>query len=309
MKKGGKLLDFHMGHFRELERTLLGNQDIRLVVIDPAGAYIGRAGVNENHDADLRAILGPLSEIANRTGATVILIKHLNKSAGASAVQRVGGSAGYVNACRFAFMVAPDLDDKDLKLMLPFKANVLPSGTTGLSYRMEPIPDSEALVIITDRWPKMPLADATALAKQLFRQRWESGVTADADTVSGRKGSSQRRESPAKEKVAECADFIRRFLRGYSWPDKQIQQAAKDAGFSERVYFDAKQSLRCDQSKTPPQRYDAYHPLRLSSSNLGRGLNGEWWQWIGPQGSPAPDRPASLIGTLPEKAVYDEGVI
>src|SRR5262249_557825 len=93
------LLDFHLGHFRELARPRKSDPEIRLVCIDPAGAFISRAGVNENKDADLRSILGPLSEAANQTGAAIILIKHLNKGTGLSAVQRVSGSVGYVNTC------------------------------------------------------------------------------------------------------------------------------------------------------------------------------------------------------------------
>ncbi len=209
MKKDGQTLDFHLGHFQELEALLRTNPDIRLVVIDPAGAYVGRAGINENRDADLRAVLGPLSEAANRTGATVILVKHLNKSAGVSAVQRVSGSTGYVNAVRFAYMILPDPDDRDLKLMLPIKANVLPAGQSGLAYRLESIPHTEARTILLSRWPGLDSADLDALAEQLFRQRWEEGSTMDADHAIGRK--SERKDDP--NKVEKCAEFLREFLK------------------------------------------------------------------------------------------------
>ena len=284
-KNNSKVLDFHLGHFRELERTLLENPDIKLVTIDPAGAYVGRSGVNENHDADLRAILGPLSEIANRTGTTVILIKHLNKSAGASAVQRVGGSAGYVNACRFAYLVAPDLEDKDLKLMLPIKANVLASGRTGLSYRMEAIPESDALAIINKRWPHMQTEDAVALAKQMFRQKWESGIVADADAVAEGK---QKRQAGGT--VQECIKFIRQFLGQYAWPDKELEDAAKKAGFSFTSIKNAKTQMRGENKSDP---------TRLSC--LPEAQAGVWWQWIGSQYKRPPDRPSpcpslSLVG-------------
>src|SRR5207253_6257634 len=122
------------------------------------------AGVNENRDADLRAVLGPLSEAANGTGATVILVKHLNKSAGASAVQRVSGSTGYINAVRFAYMIAPDPDELDRKLMLPIKANVLPAGQAGFAYRMVPVPYDEARDLLVARWPDLGAGDLVALA-------------------------------------------------------------------------------------------------------------------------------------------------
>ena len=96
MKADGETLDFHMGHYKELEALLTSDPEIRLTCIDPAGAYIGRAGVNENKDAELRTVLSPLSEMCNRTASTTILVKHLNKTAGATSVQRVSGSVGYV---------------------------------------------------------------------------------------------------------------------------------------------------------------------------------------------------------------------
>jgi hypothetical protein len=261
MKADGQTLDFHLGHFRELESLLTANPDIRLVVIDPAGAYVGRAGVNENRDADLRAVLGPLSEAANHTGATVILVKHLNKSAGVSAVQRVSGSTGYVNAVRFAYMILPDPDDRELKLMLPIKANVLPAGQTGLAYRLESIPPEEARAVLLSRWPDLAAADLDALAEQLFRQRWEEGSTIDADHAIGRK--TERKDEP--NKVAKCAEFTREFLRQYAYPSNEILDAAKKAGFTFDNVAKAKTVLK---------------ESGLRNSNLGR-LRGEWWSGFG----------------------------
>ncbi len=284
MKKDGKakLLDFHMGHFRELERALQANADIKLIVIDPAGAYIGRAGVNENQDAELRSVLGPLSEAANRTGATVLLIKHLNKSAGVSAVQRVGGGGAYVNAVRFSYMVAPDPDDGDKKLMLPLKTNVLKAGLVGLAYRMADVPQPEGEALLLHEWPGMKAADAAELAKQLFRPKWEGGVSADANSVSGTRSNRQ----PAKQSVSECQAFLREFLGAWAWPEKEVEEAAKKAGFSFNTYRASKTAMRTE---------DKYDPSRLS--NLPIEAGGAWWMWIGPQYSRPQNRPPFAVQT------------
>lgn len=274
MKADGQTLDFHLGHFRELKRLLMTHPDIRLVVIDPAGAYIGRAGVNENRDAELRTILGPLSEAANASGATILLVKHLNKSAGVSAVQRVSGSAGYVNACRFAYMVARDPDEPARKLVLPIKSNVLPAGLSGLAYRLVPVPFDEARGLLTARWPNLAPTDLDGLAAQLFRQQWEDGVTADPNEVSARKRGKDR-----PDEVGRCVAFIREFLGGHTWPDAELEAAVHKAGFSMRAFKGAKADLR-----TP----DKTDPTRLSSRPRGEG--GPWWVWIGPQAQPCPDR-------------------
>lgn len=286
MRKEGKakVLDFHMGHYAQLERALAANPDILLVVIDPAGAYIGRAGVNENQDAELRGVLGPLSEASNRTGACVLLVKHLNKSAGVSAVQRVGGGGAYVNAVRFSYMVAPDPDDGDKKLMLPLKTNVLKAGLTGLAYRMEDVPHADGMAILIRQWPTMKPADADALAKQLFRPKWEGGTSMDANSVSGQKTS---RGAAPRQSVSECQTFLREFLGQWAWPEKEVEDAAKKAGFSFSTYKQAKTGLRTD---------DKSDPSRLS--NLPIEAGGAWWMWIGSQYSRPLNRPPFAVQTV-----------
>ncbi len=281
MKKDGKvkILDFHMGHYAQLERALVSNPDIMLIVIDPAGAYIGRAGVNENQDAELRSVLGPLSESANRTGATVLLIKHLNKSAGVSAVQRVGGGGAYVNAVRFSYMVAPDPDDHDKKLMLPLKTNVLKSGMTGLAYRMTDVPPAEGTALLLREWPDMRPGDAAALASQLFRPQWEGGTAVDANAISGARSN----KAAQSRGVNECVSFLREFLDRWAWPEKEVEDASKKAGFSFSVYRQAKASMRTD---------DKNDPTRLSGLPIEAG--GAWWLWIGSQYLRPEPRPTTL---------------
>lgn len=276
-----EMIDFHMGHFAEMQRLLLANPDMRLVAIDPAGAYVGRAGVNENLDADLRAVLGPASETANLTGAAVILVKHLNKSAGVSAVQRVSGSTGYVNACRYVYIIGPDPDDKDRKLMAPVKANVLPSRTAGLAYRLTQLAEGEARGILLKEWPgQIPPGDLTELSKQLFRPAWEGQQTFNPEDIAGM-GTHKRQASGST--VEACEQFLRTFLGGYSWPEKEVEDAARTAGHSNNAYWQAKTNMR---------KGDRNDPQHLSGKP--RGQQGPWWVWVGPQSSPSPDRPSPM---------------
>lgn len=275
LKADGQTLDFHLGHFRELERLLSADREIKLVVVDPAGAFIGRSGVNENKDAELRTILTPLSETANRTGATILLVKHLNKSAGASAVQRVSGSSGYINAVRFAYMFAPDPDEPERKLMLPIKANVLKSGTAGLAYRLQSMPSDEAREVLRTRWPDLEESNAEELSKQLLLQVWEGETDIGADSVFAKRTETKEGSSPE-----ECATFIRNYLGNYAHPERELQDAVLKASFPFRALKRAKAILRLADRNSPD---------RLSGKPRGEG--GPWWLWIGPQGSPNPDRP------------------
>ncbi len=266
MTPDGKSLDFHLGHFDQLKKLLVANSDILFISIDPAGAYVGKAGVNEHKDADLRAVLGPLSETANQSGAAIMLVKHLNKTANVSAVQRVSGSTGYVNACRYVYMIAADPDDPERRLMLPIKANILKAGGMGLAFRMAPLDPAEARVVLTQRWADLPADDLEGLSKQLFRQTWEHNVTADANAVAGGGGGGKKDD---KNKVARCADFIREFLREYAYPSDEIVKAAKTKGFTFDNVGKAKAQLKDDDG------------LR----NWNRGtFQGVWWSGFGDPG-------------------------
>ncbi|MDD9938061.1 MAG: AAA family ATPase [Myxococcales bacterium] len=50
----------------------------RLLIIDPLTAFLG-ARVNANYDQDVRRALGPLTEMAQRAGVTIIAIRRLNR--------------------------------------------------------------------------------------------------------------------------------------------------------------------------------------------------------------------------------------
>src|SRR5262249_53974565 len=142
----------------------------RLVVIDPAGAYIGRAGCDDYKDSELRALLGPLCELAARRRVTILLVKHFNKGATAKAVHQGGGGVGYVNTVRASYVLVPDPDDDDRKLFLPLKCN-LAKGVKGQALRTEPLPP-EGQVAALRPFPDLAGPDREQLAAQLFRIRW-----------------------------------------------------------------------------------------------------------------------------------------
>jgi RecA-family ATPase len=131
--RGGAALPFNLSHFQQLEEELEARPDVRLVIIDPAGAYVSGAGVDDHKDSDLRGLLGPLAELAARRRVTILIVKHFHKGATVKAVHKVGGSVGYINAVRAAFVAVPDTEDGDTKLFLPLKFNIGPK-PRGLSY-------------------------------------------------------------------------------------------------------------------------------------------------------------------------------
>jgi hypothetical protein len=113
---------------------------VRLVVVDVLFAYMS-AKVDSHRDQDVRGVLHQLADMADRTAATVVLIRHLNKSGGSSPLYRGGGSIGIVGAARAAFLVARDPDDENRRIFAITKSN-LAAEPPALAYRLIDDPDN-----------------------------------------------------------------------------------------------------------------------------------------------------------------------
>lgn len=114
-----------------LEQGIVGLTDCRLVIIDPISAYLGR--IDSHKNADVRTVLAPLAELAQRLRVAVVAISHLNKSGG-PAMYRTMGSLAFVAAARAAWGVVKDRDNPARRLMVPIKNNLATDSTGGMAY-------------------------------------------------------------------------------------------------------------------------------------------------------------------------------
>lgn len=117
-----------------LERVVSDLADCRLIVIDPVSAYCGDADSHKN--AEVRALLAPLAELAERFRVAVLMVTHLAKGTGSKAIYRSMGSLAFAAAARAVWHVAKSPDDEARRLILPAKMNLAPD-PTGLAYRIE----------------------------------------------------------------------------------------------------------------------------------------------------------------------------
>jgi hypothetical protein len=257
--KGKKPLPFPLLNVGELEQTLADNPQIKLVVIDPAGAYVGATGMDDHKDSQLRALLGPLCELAARLGVTILLIKHVTKGVTAKAVQKVSGSSGYVNAVRAAYMIAPDPDDKERGFLMPVK-NHLVRNPLSLAYRTVALDPCEALPLL-DGCAGLDGEDRRRLAGQMFRVGWLGRVDVDPDAVVAALSRGER----GPNKVARCADWLEQFLSHYAYPSDELMTQGGMSGFTFDNVKEAKVKLK---------------PKGLRSSNGGR-FQGKWWVGFG----------------------------
>lgn len=104
---------------------------VKLIAIDPISAFLGR--VDENKNAELRALLTPLSEFAEARGVSITAITHFGKNPTTDASTKILGSVAYSNAARAVWCVVPDPIDPQRRLMLRVKNN-LSANRTGMAY-------------------------------------------------------------------------------------------------------------------------------------------------------------------------------
>lgn len=187
-------------------------QRVRLVIVDPVSAYLG--GDTDSYvDAEVRAVLAPLAQLADRRQIAVVGVLHLNKGT-AKAIYRVLGSVGFVAAARSALVVTPDPANAEgpRRLFAPLKMNLAPRPLTlafaidgsRIAWEAEPV-----LGVNVEDALRGPVAEAYA----------ERGAREDAEDF-------------LQAELAEGPRLVR-----------ELQAAAREAGISWRTIERAKASL------------------------------------------------------------------
>jgi len=146
---------------------------VQLVVIDPISGYLG--GVDLHRDNDVRSALSPLAGLAERTGAAVVMLRHLRKSGGTDALSRGIGSIAITALSRVGMMLLPDPDQTDARVLAWPKLSV---GVRPASLRIRWAGDPGAPRIVWDE-QECPLTADEILARQDRKLRGgESGGAA-----------------------------------------------------------------------------------------------------------------------------------
>jgi DNA polymerase len=110
-----------LGRLRE---KIIARGNVKLVEIDPVSAYLGLGKVDSYRTSDVRAVLGPLKDLAEELAVAIIGIMHFNKKVDVTNVLlRVSDSLAFVAAPRHVFGVIDD-PDNGRKLVVRAKNNL-----------------------------------------------------------------------------------------------------------------------------------------------------------------------------------------
>jgi hypothetical protein len=170
-------------------------------------------GKTDSHkNAEVRAVLEPLSAMAERARVGVLSITHFSKAGtatGAKALHRFIGSIAFVGAPRIAFAVLEDADNKDRRLLLHAKNN-LAAPPQGLAFRLRQTIVDQAKGIVTS------CVD------------WET----DPVTITANEALAAEAGGAAAKPSEEAEAFLRELLADGPAPAKQVKADANDAGLS-----------------------------------------------------------------------------
>ena len=150
--------------------------DVGLVIIDPVDAYIG-GNVDSHKNAAVRAVLEPISELADRLGVAILAVTHFSKQAGNKAMYRFIGSIAHVGSARVAFAVIADAENEGRTLVLHAKNNLAPA-QKGLAYRLEQRTVAEGVV---GSYVHFEHEYVVATADEALAAERDSGVRSDAE--------------------------------------------------------------------------------------------------------------------------------
>lgn len=181
-----------------LEQSIIKHR-AALVYIDPLNSYL-TGSANTNSDARVRQVMNGLNQVASKTGAAIVYVVHVRKSAG-SALDGVLGSVALSALPRSVLMLGKSRADDQHLVLAQAKNNV---GSWSSSLRLR-------------------IVDGGGAGKV----HWEGISHETADEICA--PEPIRNKGSAK---GEAEDFLRTFLAQRPVPTTLLQREAKNAGIS-----------------------------------------------------------------------------
>jgi putative DNA primase/helicase len=200
----------------------LGNKvtavgDVTFVIIDPITAYMGK--VDGHQTTDVRSVLEPVADFADKSNVAVLGITHPPKNAPVKAINAFTGSLAYVAVARTVF-IAIDEPETERRLLIAVKNNLGPLAP-GLGYRLEQTILANNIVPSRIAWDSAPVT-----------------VTANEALAASAEGAS----NPSA--LTEAEEFLIEELANGPVPQADIKKRAQTMDISEKTLRRAKKALR-----------------------------------------------------------------
>jgi putative DNA primase/helicase len=237
-----------------LRKKIVEVGDVKLIQIDPITAYLGRDKIDAYRTTDVRAVLGPLVELAAEFNVAIVGIMHFNKKVDVdNALLRVSDSLAFGATARHVYAVVNDQENKR-KLFVKAKNNLSAIGSKALAYRFA----SRDVGVDSE-------TGKTIFAPHVLWDDKHVEMTATEAMQSATKSKSSFARDTAKK-------FLTDILGNGPVLKTEIEEAADAHGIAERTLFRAKDDLKVIAEKQ-----------KGSPKKNGRKKAGQWF-WRLPEG-------------------------
>jgi putative DNA primase/helicase len=208
-----------------LREKILEIGNVTQVQIDPVSAYLGLGKVDSFRTTDVRAVLGPLVDLASELRVAVIGIMHFNKKTDVTnALLRISDSLAFGATARHCFAVIDDPENKR-KLFVRAKGNLARKEIPSLAFNFG------VRHVGDDPDTKEPIH-----APHILWHFQHIDVTASEAMRSATGGAAASARDDAKK-------FLTDFLAAGAKPSLEIEESAQANGISRRTLFRAKKEL------------------------------------------------------------------
>ena len=248
--KGGERLPAIPEDLPAFERVI-SETNAQLVIIDPLMGYLSDTA-NSWKDQSVRKALTPLAGLAERSGAAIVVVRHLRKGEHESAIYAGGGSIAIIGQARTGLLVTEDPEKATDRILSVTKCNVAAKAPS-LRFRFStPGPDQPMLLA-----PKI---------------EWLEEVQLSADELV--QGARCRSRNGPKE---EAVTFLREVLANGPMSANWIEKQAGERGISPATLGRAKSSLGVWSRR---REWLETEGIELGEPNSPEDL---WFWWIPPE--------------------------
>jgi putative DNA primase/helicase len=195
------------GGMDDFHEALDRHADTKLIIVDTLNDFVEIGDGNNNQDA--RDALGDVLKIARERNVAIVLITHTPKRDGKFTRRAIDSVLGARSLCampRFVYALAKSTEHEGLRIIVPIKANLV----------------------------ERKVAKGFRIVEGVVE--WLAGsVDINADDLLNPK------RGPAPEKMRDCIEWLKDTLTTDAWtPSKELDEQAKDAGFSHSTVNRAK---------------------------------------------------------------------
>lgn len=226
--------------------------ECRAIVFDPLSQFID---ADENSNADTRAALAPLVDLAQERNLAILAVMHLNKKTDSMMIQRIAGAGSYGQVARHILFVGNDPDDP----------------ATGFEKR-------RAMIVAKNSYGPINCGQMYRVITRAGDQpgiEWIAGsVDMDAERLNPKPPGVSREQ---QERRGEAVDALRELLEAGELPAGDVKASMEGQGFNRRQIDHAAATLGVKKSAVPGAdgRRKAW-VWSLEAADQGKGETGTW---------------------------------